>query len=157
MHVGVVEHGVASTVDGAIGRGLALEEDVDQPAVDVAGVGPLGQLEPGVLDRRPDAIGVEGVAHHRVPNPVAPTDALGIADHDDLRLVELDARGAGGHRRVLVAVVHDVGVDDVRRLTQSLGDAESGAPIGEVHRLVGVLSPDAVAARLRVADGVDGQ
>ena len=63
-----------------------------------AGARPLGQVEAGVADRVPDAVGVERVLHHRVADPVAAADAAGVADHDDLRLVELDARGAGGDR-----------------------------------------------------------
>ena len=100
VHVGVVEHGVAAAVHGAVLAGLALEEHVDQAALQVARVRTLGQVQAGVADRRPDAVGVQGVLHHRVADAVAAADAAGVADDDDLRLVELDAGGAGGDRGV---------------------------------------------------------
>ena len=59
--VGVVQHRVAPAADAAVLAYLVLEEDVDQPLVQV---GPVRgrQVEPGALDRRPDPIGVERVA-----------------------------------------------------------------------------------------------
>ena len=111
----------------------------------------LGEVEAGVLDGGPDAVLVERVLHHRVADPVAPTHAGSVADHDDLGAVELDAGGAGGHGRELAAVGHDVGVGEVGDLAQRLGDAQGGAAIGQVHRLVGVLGPDLLAAGLGVA------
>ena len=118
---------------------------------------PLGQVEPGVLDGRPDAVGVEGIAHDRVADAVATADPLGVADHHDLRLVELDTGRAGGHRREQRPVVHHVGVGRHLDLAERDGDAEAGRAVGQVHRLVGVVGPDGLAARLRVTDGVDRQ
>src|SRR5204863_215705 len=75
-------------------------ERVDQPAAQVGVVRAVGQVQPGVADRRPDPVGVEGVAHDAVADPVPAADPAGVAHHDDLRAVQLDARGAGRHRRV---------------------------------------------------------
>ena len=77
-------------MDLAVAGGLALEEDVDEAALQVGPVRAVGQLEPGVLDGLPDAVGVERIAHDRVPDPVPATDPAGVADDDDLGLVELD-------------------------------------------------------------------
>src|SRR5690349_8316542 len=46
-----------------------------------------------------DAVGVERVVHDRVADAVATADAGGVADHHDLGLVELDARGARSEER----------------------------------------------------------
>ena len=132
-------------------------QQIAQAALEVAAVRALGEVEAGILDRRPDAVLVEGVVHHRVADAVAATDTAGIADDDDLRLVELDARGARGHRREQLAVVHDVGIGRHLDLAEGDGDAERGAAVGQVHRLVRVLGPHPVSAGLGIADRVNGQ
>src|SRR3954452_2616326 len=63
--VGVVQHRVAPAAHVPGRVGLALEEDVDQPAVEVRVVRALGELEAGVPDRVPDAVLVQRVVHHR--------------------------------------------------------------------------------------------
>src|SRR5262249_19626694 len=108
VHVRVVEHGVAPAPYHPVAGRLALEEDVDQPAGEVAVVRALGQVEPGVTDGRPDAIGVERVAHHAVPDAVPAAQTAYVAHHDDLGPVQLDAGRAGGHRGVQGAVVEYV-------------------------------------------------
>src|SRR4051795_1010409 len=54
VHVGVVEHGVAPAVDRPVLAHFALEEDVDQPALEVRGPRPVGQVETRVHDGLPD-------------------------------------------------------------------------------------------------------
>src|SRR5690349_21500609 len=78
VHVGVVEHRVAAAADLTVLGRLALEEDVDQAAVEVGGAGALGKVEAGRPDGLPDAVLVEGVLHDRVADPVAAADAGGI-------------------------------------------------------------------------------
>src|SRR3954453_10865387 len=94
VDVRVVQHRVPAAADEAVLGCLALEENVDQPAVEVLGARALREVEPGGADRVPDAVGVERVLHHRVADPVAAADAGRVADHDHLGAVELDPRGA---------------------------------------------------------------
>src|SRR5579859_4994512 len=90
VHVRVVEHGVAAPPNLAVLARLALEEDVHQPAAQVVRVRPVRQAEAGVLDGRPDPVGVQRVAHDRVPDPVPAADAAHVAGHDHLGAVEFD-------------------------------------------------------------------
>ena len=53
--------------------------------------------------------------------------------------------------------MHHVGIGRHVDLTEPDRDAERRTAVGEVHRLVGLLGPDRLAARLGVADRVDGQ
>ena len=64
VHVGVVEHRIAPPPDLAVLAGLALEEHVDQPPVQVGRMRPLWQLQARLADRRPDAISIQRVAHN---------------------------------------------------------------------------------------------
>ena len=142
----------------AVLRRLALEEDVDQPAVEVGGARALGQVEAGGADRVPDAVLVERVLHHRVADPVAAADARSRCR--PRRPGPGRARRPRSRRRPTEkserSCMH-VGVGGHLDLAERDGDAERGAAVGEVHRLVGVLGPHRLAARLGVADGVDGQ
>ena len=96
VHVGVVEHRVAAAAYRAVLARLALEEDVDQSVPQLPWMRTVGEIvEPGVAYRRPDAVGVESVAHDRVPDAVPPADASHVAHNDDLRAVQLHAGGAG--------------------------------------------------------------
>jgi len=97
------------------------------------------------------------VMHNRSLYSAVASCSSGVADHDDLGLVELHARRAGGHRGVEAAVVHDVGVGGHVDLTERDGDAEAGGAVGQVHGLVGVLGPHLLASRLGVANRVDRQ
>src|SRR6476620_6429419 len=87
VDVRVVEHGVAAAMDGAVLADLTLEEHVDQAPVEVRPARALRQVEARAPDGLPDAVLVEGVLHDRVADAVAPADAAGVADDDDLRLV----------------------------------------------------------------------
>src|SRR5262249_51153147 len=91
VHVGVIKHGVAAPAYLAVLARLALQEHVDEPSAEVSRVRPVGQVEAGVLDRRPDPVGGERVAHDRMPDPVPAADASGVAGHHDLRTIEFDA------------------------------------------------------------------
>src|SRR6266498_3347925 len=94
MHVGVVQHDVAAATDLTARVCLALEEHVDQAALQVPRMhAVLRQVsQAGVADGLPDAFEVERVAHDVVPYAVTPADAAHVADQHDLRLVQLDAR-----------------------------------------------------------------
>src|SRR6266508_1984075 len=157
VHVGVVEHGVAPPAHQPVAGRLALEEHVDQPALQVAVVRPIGQLQPGVADRGPDAVGVQRIAHDAVPDAVPAADAARVAHHDDLRPVQLHPRGAGRDGGVQGPVVQHVGVRRRVDLAEGDRDPERGTPVGHVHGSEGVLGEHVVAAALGVADGVDGQ
>jgi Restriction endonuclease len=98
VHVGVIEHRVAPSPDLAILTGLALQEHVDQPPVQIPRMRPLRQLQPGVPDRRPDPIGIQRVPHHRVPDPVPPADPAHVPGHDHLRPVQLHPGRTRRHR-----------------------------------------------------------
>ena len=159
VDVRVVDHGVAPTPDGAVLRHLALEEDVDQSTVEVARPRSVGQFKAGIADCRPDALLVQGIAHHRVADAVAPAHAAGVADDDDLRPVELDTGRAGSDRGVECVVHHGV----IRRqldLAERDPDAEAGRAVGQVHRLVGcsvhTSRPRSLASRIveSVSSGV---
>ena len=119
---------------------------------------PLGQVEPGGADRVPDTVGVEGVAHHRVPDPVAAADAAGVADHDHLGPVELDAGRAGRDRGV-----ERRGRAARRRPTASRSRRARPRCRAPCSRWTGPStracsrSRHVVPAALGVADGVDGQ
>src|SRR6185436_7598927 len=80
VHVRVVEHDVAPVADPAGRVRLALAEDVDDPALQVLGPRTLRQVvEAGAADRLPDAVRVERVLHHTVPDPEAAADAAHVA------------------------------------------------------------------------------
>src|ERR1039458_6800291 len=60
----VVEYGTAAAVHDTVLADFALEEDVDQPPLQVAAPRTIRKVEPCVRDGRPDAVGVESVMHH---------------------------------------------------------------------------------------------
>ena len=84
--------------------GLAFHEAVDHAALEVVGARPLRQFEAGVADDVVDAVDVERVLHHRMADAIAAAGAGLVAEQHDLRLRQLDARGAGGDRGIEVEV-----------------------------------------------------
>src|SRR6202034_2738505 len=79
-HVGIVEHDLAPPAQLAGAVRLALHEAIDQPAIEVFGARPRRQLETGVADRLVDAVNVERVLHHGMPDAIAPAGALFVAE-----------------------------------------------------------------------------
>src|SRR5690606_29146837 len=149
-----VHQSAAASADHAVLGGLALQEHVDETALDVRPVRALRQVDARVADGVPDAVGVERVLHHGVTGAVAAADAPDVADDDDLRLVELHARRARRDRRVQVEVLHDLVVGRHAAFAERHGDAQSGGAVGQLHRLERVVGPHGLAAAVRVTDGV---
>src|SRR5580658_1907678 len=90
-HVGIVEHDLAPAAQLAGAVGLAFHEAVDQPAFEVLGARALRQIEARIADRGIDAVDVERILHHRMPDAIAAAGAGLVAKKHDLRLGQLDA------------------------------------------------------------------
>ena len=117
---------------------------------------PLRQLEAGVADGVPHAVGVEGVLHHAVPDAVAAADAADVAERPRSAPGRARLRRSRTRRREYSE--RSLWICSARRhldLAERDGDAERGRGVGDVHRLEGVLGPDVVAAALGVVDGVE--
>ena len=155
VHVRVVEHDLTPAAQEAAVIGFALQEAVHQPALQVLRPRARGQIEAGVADRVVDAVDVERVLHHRMADAIAPAGAGLVAEEHDLPGVELDARGAGGHRRVDVEVLADLPCLRHRDLAQ--GDARCpGAVVPFETPIESCTSQATVSPRSwRVADRVD--
>ena len=131
-------------------------EAVHHAALEVFGARAVGQLEPGIADCVVDAVDVDRVAHDRVADAIASAGAGLVADEHDLRLGELHARRAGGNRGVEIEVLADLLRARHLDLAERHADAERGRAVGHAHGIVH-LAGDVLAARFRVAHGIDGQ
>ncbi len=93
MNVGIIEHDLAAATQPAGAVGFAFHEAVDELAVEIARSRPLGKVEPGIADRVVNSVDVQRVPHHAVPDPVAASGAVLVAEQNDLRLIEFDTDG----------------------------------------------------------------
>ena len=80
VHVGIVEHDLPAAAQRAPAIGFAFDEAVHQAAIEVRGARTVGKLEPGIADRRIDAIQIESIAHHCVTDAEAAAGAGLIAE-----------------------------------------------------------------------------
>src|SRR6516164_3654692 len=96
VHVGIVEHDLATSTQRTAAVGLALDEAVHQPTLEVLRAGARRQIKAGIADGVIDAVDIERIAHHRMPDTIAPAGPGPVAEKHDLRLRELDPRGARG-------------------------------------------------------------
>src|SRR5215813_6203068 len=71
VHVGIVEHDLAASAQRATAVGLAFDEAVHQPTLEVLRARAHRQIEAGIADGVIDAVDVERVAHHRMPDAIA--------------------------------------------------------------------------------------
>src|SRR5262249_30190095 len=94
VHVGIVEHDLAASTQRTTAAGLAFDEAVHQPTLEVLRAGARRQIEAGLAHGVIDAIDIERVAHHRMPDAIAAAGTRSVTEQDDLRLRELDPRGA---------------------------------------------------------------
>ena len=90
-HVGIVEHDLAAAAQRAAAVGLAFDEAVDQPALEIFGTRPLRQFEAGAADGVVDAVDVDRVLHHRMADAIAAAGAVLVAEQHDLRLGQFHA------------------------------------------------------------------
>ena len=118
--------------------------------------GRAGQLQPGIADGVVYAVDVERVAHDRMADPIAAAGPRFVAEQHDLRLRELHARGAGRDRGVELEVSADLLGARHLDLAERDRDPERGRAVGDAHRVVH-LAGDVLAARLRIAHGIDGE
>src|SRR5262245_41372614 len=156
VNVRVIEHDLpAASQFGAV-VGLALDEAVDQAALEILRAGPVRELEPGIAYGPIDAVDVERVLHDAMTDAVAAARARPVAHEHDLRLDQLYARGARRNRREEVEVLADLIGARHWQLSQGHGDPERRGAVGDAHRVVD-LAGDGVTPPLRVLDPVDGE
>src|SRR5262249_17246789 len=94
VRVGIVEHDLAASTQRTAAVGLAFDEAVHQPALEVVRARARRQIKAGIADGVVDAVDIERIAHHRMPDAIAAAGTGPVAEPDDLRLRKLDARGA---------------------------------------------------------------
>src|SRR2546428_13836313 len=94
VHVGIVEHDLAASTQRTAAVGLALDEAVHQPALEVLRAGARRQIEAGIADGVVDAVDIERIAHPRMADAIAADGTGSFAAKDDLRLRKLVPRGA---------------------------------------------------------------
>src|SRR5262245_31417866 len=80
VHIRIVEHDLAAPAQRAAPVGFALDEAVDQPAVEVLGARTRRQLEPSISDRLIDTVEIERIPHQRVPDTIAPARTRLVAE-----------------------------------------------------------------------------
>src|SRR5436305_585961 len=85
---------------------------------------PARACRPRIHDRGVDAVDVDRILHHAVADAIASARARLVAEQDDLRRVELDARRAGGDRGVQIQVLADLLGLRHRELAEGDRDAE---------------------------------
>src|SRR5215813_12155513 len=156
VHIGIVEHDLAAPTQRAAAVGLAFYEAVHQPTLEILEAGARRQIEAGIADGVIDAVDVERIAHHRMPDAIAPAGPGPVAEKHDLRLRELYPRGARGNRGVKVEILADLLGARHHDLAERHRDPERGRAIRDAHGVVD-LAGDVLAARLRVADRIDGE
>src|SRR5262249_61693804 len=108
VHVGIVEHDLAAPTQRAAAVALAFSEAVHQPTLEIWKAWARRQIDAGIADGVVDAVDVERVAHHRMPDAIAAAGPGPVAEKHDLRLRELDPRGARGNRGVKVEILADL-------------------------------------------------
>src|SRR5262245_58790572 len=100
VHGGIVEHDLASSTQRTAAVGLAFDEAVPRPTLKIRRAGAGREIEAGIAHGVIDAVDIERVAHHRVPDAIAAAGTGSVAEQDDLRLRELDPRRARRNRGV---------------------------------------------------------
>ncbi len=154
VHIGVVQSDLPPSPKTCSRVGLALDEDVDDLAIEIVGIGAFGKVETRRTDRPVDTFPIKSVIHDVVTDVVAAAGAANVADDDRLGLVEFDTRRAGRNRGEQAQVMPDLLGRRHLDLSKRHGDAEAGGAVRDVHRLEGILGVDRVATSLRVVDGV---
>ena len=133
VHVGIVEHDLPASAQRAATVRLAFDEAIDDTAVEILGARPRRQIKACVADSVVDAVEIEGIAHQRMPDAVAAARPRLVAEQHDLRLGELDARGARGDGRVKVQILADLLGARGLNLAERDGDAERGRTVRHTH------------------------
>src|SRR6516165_1997690 len=108
VHVGIVEHDLATSTQRTAAVGLALDEAVHQPTLEVLRAGARRQIKAGIADGVVDAVDIERVTHHRMADAIAAAGTGSVAEQYDLRLRELDSRGARRNGGVKVEIFADL-------------------------------------------------
>src|SRR5262252_6032702 len=156
VHIGIDEHDLAAPTQRAAAAGLAFYEAVHQPTLEILEAWARRQIEAGIADGIIDAVDVERIPHHRMPDAIAPAGPGSVAEKHDLRLRELYPRGARGNRGVKVEILADLLGARHHDLAERHRDPERGRAIRDAHGVVD-LAGDVLAARLRVADRIDSE
>ena len=98
VHIGVVQSDLPASPKTCSRVGLALDEDVDDLAIEIVGIGAFRKVETCRTDRPVDTFPIKSVIHDVVTDVVAAASAANVADDDRLSLVEFDTRRAGRNR-----------------------------------------------------------
>src|SRR5262245_6839746 len=156
MHIGVVEHDLPASAQGAVAIGLAFDEAVHQSALEILGARTRRKIDAGIADGIVNAVDIERIAHDAMAYAITAASPGGVAEQHDLRLGELDTRGARRDGGVEIEISADLLGARQLDLAERERDAERGRAVGDAHGVVN-LAGDFVAARVRLADGFDGE
>src|SRR5260370_11449990 len=102
------QHALATSGQRPAAVGLALDEAVHQPTLEVLRAGARRQIKAGIADGVVDAVDIERIAHHRMADAIVAAGTGSVAEQNDLRLRELDPRGARRNRRVKIELFADL-------------------------------------------------
>ena len=116
--------------------GFAFHEAVDHRPPKIFGTRSLRQFKAGIANGVIDAVDIERVLHHRMADAIAAAGARLVAEQDDLRLGQLDARRARGDGRIEIEIVADVFSLRHRDFAKRYGDAERRGAVRHAHRIV---------------------
>src|SRR5262249_46841072 len=146
----------ADLPQGAVAIGLAFDEAVHQSALEILGARTRRKIDAGIADGIVNAVDIERIAHDAMAYAITAAGPGGVAEQHDLRLGELDTRGARRDGGVEIEISADLLGARQLDLAERERDAERGRAVGDAQGVVN-LAGDFVAARVRLADGFDGE